>query len=133
MGGAARLAYPCVVAGGPDACTIHYLRADKALRGDQVGLARDAVDDPPPAACAQALLMTPTLPYPTPPLIPFCWSTAQGRTGHEEEEGAKTAWQSSDNMKPGRLCCVLFPHPRPPWPLAPDPNLLLLLLNFHEP
>jgi Xaa-Pro aminopeptidase len=27
--GAQRLAYPVVVAGGPDACTIHYLKNDK--------------------------------------------------------------------------------------------------------
>lgn len=32
-GGAARPAYPPVVASGPDACTIHYHRADKALGG----------------------------------------------------------------------------------------------------
>lgn len=37
-GGAQRLAYPSVVAGGPDACTIHYSRNDKAIAGDQMVL-----------------------------------------------------------------------------------------------
>ncbi|GLC43480.1 hypothetical protein PLESTB_001561700 [Pleodorina starrii] len=36
--GAQRLAYPSVVAGGPDACTIHYGRNDKVLAGGQVVL-----------------------------------------------------------------------------------------------
>eukprot|EP00887_Chlorella_sp_A99_P006650 scaffold3.g6650.t1 len=35
-GGAARMAYPPVVAGGGDACTIHYSRNDKAVAGDQL-------------------------------------------------------------------------------------------------
>lgn len=38
IGGAQRMAYPPVVAGGPDACTIHYSRNDKAVRGDQMVL-----------------------------------------------------------------------------------------------
>ncbi|KXZ55090.1 hypothetical protein GPECTOR_3g245 [Gonium pectorale] len=37
-GGAQRLAYPSVVAGGPDACTTHYSRADKVLRAGQLVL-----------------------------------------------------------------------------------------------
>ncbi|EFJ50376.1 hypothetical protein VOLCADRAFT_58370, partial [Volvox carteri f. nagariensis] len=36
--GAQRLAYPTVVAGGPDACTIHYGRNDKVLQGGQLVL-----------------------------------------------------------------------------------------------
>ncbi|GIL85310.1 hypothetical protein Vretimale_10733 [Volvox reticuliferus] len=36
--GAQRLAYPTVVAGGPDACTIHYGRNDKVLAGGQLVL-----------------------------------------------------------------------------------------------
>jgi Xaa-Pro aminopeptidase len=34
--GAARLAYPTVAGGGPDACTIHYSRNDKAVQGGQL-------------------------------------------------------------------------------------------------
>ncbi|EFN53170.1 hypothetical protein CHLNCDRAFT_136970 [Chlorella variabilis] len=37
-GGAQRMAYPPVVAGGPDACTIHYSRNDKSVPGDQMVL-----------------------------------------------------------------------------------------------
>eukprot|EP00951_Prasinocladus_malaysianus_P005550 scaffold39247_cov51-Prasinocladus_malaysianus.AAC.3 len=33
LGGAARVSYPPVVAGGPDACTIHYIRNDKFVIG----------------------------------------------------------------------------------------------------
>lgn len=37
-GGAQRMAYPPVVAGGADACTIHYSRNDKPVPGDQMVL-----------------------------------------------------------------------------------------------
>ncbi|GFR48221.1 hypothetical protein Agub_g10081 [Astrephomene gubernaculifera] len=40
--GAQRLAYPSVVAGGSDACTIHYLRADKSLPSGSDLLLMDA-------------------------------------------------------------------------------------------
>ncbi len=36
--GAQRLAYPPVVGGGPDACTIHYSRNDKRVMGGQLVL-----------------------------------------------------------------------------------------------
>jgi len=38
LGGAQRLAYPAVVAGGSDACTIHYIRNDKMLVNGQMVL-----------------------------------------------------------------------------------------------
>ncbi|GFH29520.1 putative Xaa-Pro aminopeptidase 3 isoform X1, partial [Haematococcus lacustris] len=37
-GGASRMAYPPVVAAGPDACTIHYSRNDKVIRDGQLVL-----------------------------------------------------------------------------------------------
>jgi Xaa-Pro aminopeptidase len=36
MAGAQRMAYPPVVAGGPDACTVHYSRNDKAVAPGQL-------------------------------------------------------------------------------------------------
>jgi Xaa-Pro aminopeptidase len=36
MAGAQRMAYPPVVAGGPDACTIHYSRNDKRVEPGQL-------------------------------------------------------------------------------------------------
>ena len=38
MAGAQRLAYPSVVGGGPDACTIHYSRNDKAVSAELVAV-----------------------------------------------------------------------------------------------
>lgn len=36
LGGAQRLAYPPIVASGPDNCTIHYSRNDKSVKGDDM-------------------------------------------------------------------------------------------------
>jgi len=38
LGGAQRLSYPAVVAGGADACTIHYIRNDKMLKPGELVL-----------------------------------------------------------------------------------------------
>lgn len=38
LAGAARTAYPSVVAGGADACTIHYSRNDKRVAGGELVL-----------------------------------------------------------------------------------------------
>ena len=68
-GGAARMAYPPVVAGGPDACTIHYSRNDKARpRGMPAGCCGDvalSVVHGPPAAALPGRAPCLGLPPPT--------------------------------------------------------------------
>ena len=151
--GAQRMAYPPVVAGGPDACTIHYSRNDKVGRqpGRQAGLRLivfellGTMTAALKAACRAALCCrTPvsTVPVPLPLLCAalavlcslwlvtrwYCWMAAASITGTAATSPAPGPWAANigevDAQARGNMNCGCLQQFNP----AQLRVLLLLLL-----